>query len=131
VAGTGTEIGRVSIEVDDSRLAGGTIPELHAVITPGPREMRFSADGRFADLDVGAIAGRVTTALTGSVHVDGAVGRTASGFAWEGLTLDADVRMTDGMVSESSRCGRSRQRETDCGEARRARSPSTARRRRR
>ena len=102
VTGAGGEVGPVSLAIDDARLAGGTIPELRAVITPGPGAMRFSADGRFTDLDVGAVADGASTALTGSAQVDGAVERTASGFDWDSLTLEADVRLTEGMVGDVS-----------------------------
>jgi hypothetical protein len=102
VTGAGSQVGPVSITIDDARLAGGTIPELRAVITPGPGMTRFSADGRFTDLDAAAVAGGVSTALTGSLAIDGSLEGPVAAFDWGDLTLDADVRLTEGTVGDVS-----------------------------
>jgi autotransporter translocation and assembly factor TamB len=99
VTGTGATLKPASFTMTDSRLFGGTFPELHGTLTLLDDRLEFSAKGSFAGIDASGVAPEapVEASAAGQLDLTGMLRRSGE-FAWRDLSISGDVRLTGGSV---------------------------------
>jgi autotransporter translocation and assembly factor TamB len=100
LAGTGATLRPVSFSLIDSRLFGGSIPQLEGTLSLSEDRVEFSATGSFAGLEASRILqdGPVDATVTGSLGVRGGLRRDPGEFEWRDLGISGTVNLADGRI---------------------------------
>lgn len=100
--GRGSHLDPVSARLVDSRLFGGTIPEMQVRTSISHEELRFEAQGSFSEMVPGVAlqSGAFTNgAVTGTLDVSGSINR-AGGFDPASLVLEGKVILSEGRYED-------------------------------